>query len=196
MTATLEVCVCGFEAPAVEGPRHVYIHATAACWAAYGEVLGREFSTPALLPIHQLSVDSYASQHPGGTHPDKSIAIHLVGLYLVLERQVPTIEMPRRHKHLADAACEWPHFEPPAQLGRICAADVARANSAEAHATAVRAWANSVWTAWSSHHAAIEDFARRTGVTGVRVAGGHAPAGAWTAAPDLGPGRSLEELVL
>ena len=78
-----------------------------------------------------MSVDTYASQHPGGAHPDKSIAIHLVGLYLVLERQVPTAEMPRRHKYLADA---------------------------------VRAWAGSVWAAWSDHHAAIEDFARRPSV--------------------------------
>ena len=52
MTAALEVCVCGYEALAVAGPRHVYFNATAACWAAYGEVLGRGFTTPALLPIH------------------------------------------------------------------------------------------------------------------------------------------------
>ena len=164
MTAALEVCVCGFEAPAIEGPRHVYFNATAACWAKYGEVLGREFSTPALLRIHQLSVDTYAAQHPGGAHPDKSIAIHLVGLYSVLVQHVPTAEMPRRHKYLAEAVRDWPHFEPPARLGRLRASDVARTNSAEAHAAAVRAWAHSVWTAWSEHHTAIEDFARLTGV--------------------------------
>jgi hypothetical protein len=164
VTPALEVCACGFEAPAFEGPRHVYFNATAACWARYGEVLGRELSTPALLPIHQLSVDTYAAQHPGGAHPDRSIAIHLVGLYLVLERHVPTVEMPRRHKYLADSVRDWPHFEPPARLGRIRAGDVAGAHSAEAHAAAVRAWARSVWADWSEHHAAIEDFARLTGV--------------------------------
>jgi hypothetical protein len=180
VSTALEVCVCGFEAAPFEGPRHVYFNATAACWATYGEVLAREFSTPALLPIHQLSVDTYAAQHPGGSHPDKSIAIHLVGLYLVLDRQVPTIEMPRRHKYLADAERDWPHFEPPARLGPIRASDVASATSPEAHAAAVRAWARSVWTAWSEHHPAIKEFAFLTGVTRVEMAGGM---------PSRGPGQ-------
>jgi hypothetical protein len=164
VTTALEVCVCGLETPALDGPRHVYFNSTAGCWAAYGEVLAREFTTPALLPIHQLSVDSYAAQHPGGAHPDKSIDIHLVGLYLVLERRVPTTEMPGRHKHLADTVREWPHFAPPSDLGKIRADDIARAKSSEAHAQAVRAWAGSVWQAWSAHHPAIEELARAGGV--------------------------------
>ncbi|MSP22445.1 MAG: hypothetical protein EXR66_05450 [Dehalococcoidia bacterium] len=111
-----------------------------------------------------MSVDTFAAQHPGGAHPDKSIAIHLVGLYLVLSRGVPTSEIPRRHKHLAATVHNWPHCAPPNNLGSVRVVDVAQARSAGAHIAAARAWAASVWRAWAAHHSAIEEFARGAGV--------------------------------
>jgi hypothetical protein len=36
-----------------------------ACWAAFNQVIGREFSNPDLMSIHRLSVDAWAVQHPG-----------------------------------------------------------------------------------------------------------------------------------
>ena len=161
--SALEVCVCGFEAPAIDGPRHSYFNNTGGCWAAFGEVIAREYTTPALFEVHTLNVDTYAAQHPGGAHPDKSVAIHLVGLYLALERGVPATEVPRNHKRLADSLRTWPHFEPPAQLGRVRAIDVARARTAESHLAASRAWARSVWDAWSAQDAAVIEFARASG---------------------------------
>lgn len=164
MTAPLEACVCGLEGLAVAGPRHVYLNSSTACWAAFGEVLGREYTTPALLLVHQLSVDARAAQHPGGRHPDKSVASHLVGLHLVLERSVPPVDMPRRHKHLADSVRARPRFQPPTDLAAVRAIDVAPARSLEAHAAAVRAWAAAVWRAWSGQHGTIADFARASEV--------------------------------
>ena len=69
---------------------HEYINASPECWSVYREVLEAEYSNPLLFAqAHQLTVDTYAAQHSGGKHPDKSLDIHLAGLYLVLERGLP-----------------------------------------------------------------------------------------------------------
>ena len=51
--------------PQPEAAKHPYIGASAECWALYGELLAREFQSPAYFRVHQLTVDSYAEQHPG-----------------------------------------------------------------------------------------------------------------------------------
>ncbi|MFQ3593687.1 MAG: DUF5946 family protein [Gemmataceae bacterium] len=48
-----------------DGPTHPYMGASPACWAIYGEVLAREYGEFAYPPIHRLTVDTYAAQHPG-----------------------------------------------------------------------------------------------------------------------------------
>jgi len=59
-----------------------YYNTSPECWDVYTEVLGSEFSNPVLFgQVHQLSVDTYAVQHAGGAHPDKSIAIHVCGTF-------------------------------------------------------------------------------------------------------------------
>ena len=60
---------------------------SAECWDVFTEVIGKEFSNAVLFgQVHQLTVDAYAAQHAGGNHRDKSVMIHLSGLYLVLDR--------------------------------------------------------------------------------------------------------------
>ena len=41
--------------------------------------------------VHGTTVDAYAAQHPGVPSPQttRSVAIHLIGLYLTLERDLP-----------------------------------------------------------------------------------------------------------
>ena len=82
-----------------------YYCTSAECWAVYTEVLGAEFGDAVLFgQVHQLTVDSYAVQHPGGAHPDKSIGVHLTGLHLVLDRGLAPTLVPRFHQHLANGA--------------------------------------------------------------------------------------------
>jgi hypothetical protein len=59
-------CVgCGAIFEDREGPTHRYTESSPACWAAYGEVVAREYSDSSYAALHGLTVDAYAVQHPG-----------------------------------------------------------------------------------------------------------------------------------
>src|SRR5438270_13877471 len=81
---------CGLRMPAGSAIRYDgYFNSSDECWSVFTEVIGREFSNAVLFgQVHHLTVEAYAVQHPGGAHPDKSIDIHLAGLYLMLERNI------------------------------------------------------------------------------------------------------------
>jgi hypothetical protein len=86
MTGPTSACPgCGLELPEHDGPTHAYIGASPACWALYGELR--------YPPSHRLTVDVYAVQHPGGDERRaiQSVALHLMALCLVLEREVATV---------------------------------------------------------------------------------------------------------
>ena len=66
MSTELEPCPgCGALAPRSDGPAHRYLGASPGCWAIFGEVLAREYSDQRYWPVHHLTVDAYAIQHPG-----------------------------------------------------------------------------------------------------------------------------------
>jgi hypothetical protein len=75
---------CGL--PITADPRATYdgyFNCSPECWSIFTEVIGREFSNAVLFgQVHHLTVEAYAVQHAGGSHPDKSVDIHLAGLYL------------------------------------------------------------------------------------------------------------------
>ena len=79
---------CGLTMPArTSATKRGYYNTSDECWDLYTEVLGSEYSNAVLFgQVHQLTVDAYATQHAGGPHPDKSVAVHLLGLYLAFER--------------------------------------------------------------------------------------------------------------
>jgi hypothetical protein len=90
---------CGALVLAADGPTHPYYDKAPGCWALYGEVLAREYSDFRFGRVHHLTVDAYAAQHPG--QPErrtiKSVAVHLIGLHLALERGVaPSVLMGAR----------------------------------------------------------------------------------------------------
>src|SRR5690349_22210400 len=92
-------------------PYRGYYNASAECWAEYTRVLGVEYQDAVLFgQVHQLTVDTYAVQHAGGPHPDKSVCVHLVGLHLVLERDFKPFDVPPRLQQLAASTTTWPHF--------------------------------------------------------------------------------------
>ena len=136
-----------------------YYNTTPECWSVYTEVLGAEFGNSVVFgQVHQLTVDTYAAQHAGGPHPDKSIVIHLSGLHLVLDRGRAPTSVPPLFQRLADVVQDWPHFAPPADLGPLTAFDVALSETPEAHIENVRAWAGAVWDAWETYHADVAAF--------------------------------------
>ncbi len=128
----------------------------------YGEVLQREYSDyERYAPVHRLSVDAYAAQHPG--IPSKpsvgSVGAHLIRLYLMLERDL------RPEK--ANAAMQWATrrkqdftwLEPPASTGSLTVLHVREARHPDEHRKRVREWAWSVWEAWSDHHEVVRRWA-------------------------------------
>ena len=134
-----------------------YYNASAECWGLYTEVLGAEYSNAVLFgQVHQLTVDAYAVQHAGGTHPDKSVGIHLCGLHLVIERGVSPPRVPPLLQRLAGSVAAWPRLDPPASVSAPTVFDVAFCDTAQDHATVVKEWSQSVWTEWSQHHSTVE----------------------------------------
>lgn len=145
---------CGAPVPDVDGPTHAYLGASAGCWAIYTEILARQIADVALGRARLLSVNAYAVQHPG--HRERrtaqSVAVHLSGLCLALERDADDATITRRMSALADARSEHPWLEPPASLGELTILDVVRARGADEHAEVVGRWARSAWGAWGDHH--------------------------------------------
>lgn len=146
---------CAIELPVTDGPTDPYGGASAACWALYGEVLAREFSDARHFAVHRLSVDAYMAQHPSRSSRAavQSVWVHLAGLYLVLERRMPTPQVERMLALLTHRNFEW--LDPPPSRGASNAAQVAAAAEAEEHVQAVERWARETWQAWALHHTAV-----------------------------------------
>jgi hypothetical protein len=142
--------------PDTPGPTHEYILSAPACWAIYGEVLAREYSTPALMRLHKLTVDTYAVQHPGIDVPParRSVAIHLSRIYLLLERKLPIEQVNATMPAISARKDQLPWLTPPSMQGALTVQSLADA-SPSGHEAALLAWAQSVWTAWTPHHATI-----------------------------------------
>jgi hypothetical protein len=135
-------------------------HASAECWSLFEEIIAAEFQSPSLFgQVHQLTVDSYAVQHAGGQHPDKSVCIHLAGLYLMLERGVTPSEVSPLLQRLANRT-SWPRLDPPKERASLTICDVALADSPRTHARRVWRWAKEVWKVWRPHHNIARELAK------------------------------------
>ena len=130
------------------------------CWAAYGEVLAREYSDYRLTRLHRLTVDTYAVQHPGVNVPAarRSVGLHLSRLYLLLEAGWSTERANNAMPAITEFKdrCDW--LEPPLMTGTLNVLEVLQAASGEEHEMRVRAWAESVWKAWAVHHATVRKW--------------------------------------
>lgn len=160
----IELCAgCGasFLPSPAAAKTHAYIGASPACWAAYGELLAREFQDPAYGRVHRHSADAYAAQHPGvdGRRQRQSVALHLVAIVQWLEHGTDVGRLNTTTQRLAGEERDWPWLTPPAAYA-MSVVDVLEATSGVAHAGLVREWAASVWHAWSAHHEVIRSWAR------------------------------------
>ncbi len=124
---------------------------SAACWGAYGKLLAAQYNDPKRMQFHQLVVDSYAVQHPGGDDPRavRSVGIHLMTLCLFLEHGSDPALGTGRHKRMV----ERPVFHrliPPGQRGRLSCLDVPVRGPVPAARSSVYVWAKDAWAAWSA----------------------------------------------
>jgi hypothetical protein len=163
MSATRPCVGCGALVPDVEGPTHRYLGASPGCWRLYGNVLEKEYADyERFAPVHRLTVDAYAAQHPGTPSPQSigSVGVHLVRLHLQLERG---LSHDRANDAMLDISSRLKkHFvwlAPPANLGDVTVLDVLEADGPDEHMTRVRVWAASVWEAWRPHHETVRCWA-------------------------------------
>lgn len=122
-------------------------------------LLAREFQNPAYFSVHQLTVDTYAVQHPGSPErrSTQSVALHLMTLCLIVEDGVDPLEGPALHKRfIRRPAFRW--LEPPRPNGQLTAADALRSRNPGEHAKAVRAWGEEVWKSWAPHHQTVRGW--------------------------------------
>jgi hypothetical protein len=148
-----ERCVgCGAEFPKMDGPIHRYMTSAPGCWERYGELLGVLAVDPTLTLARQMCVDAYAAQHPGTPNPQaiQSVAVHLLNFhdYLVRGRPAGIPKFAGRK-----GAFHW--LTPPSFASSLTVLDMPVAGSRDELTAAARAWAESVWNAWSAEHAQI-----------------------------------------
>jgi len=147
--------------PEGEGPTHEYMESTPGCWAAYGRVLAREYENQLYWPVHRLTVDSYAVQHPGvpGRRSIQSVGVHLVRLHLLVERGLPPDRANEAMLAAVGLKSQYHWLEPPASLGVLTVADIEAATGVEQHTALVHQWAEQMWRVWSPYHATIRAWA-------------------------------------
>jgi uncharacterized protein DUF5946 len=143
------------------GPDHPYIGASPGCWQIYNEVTAKELTNPAYASLRGLRVDTYMVQHPGAPSPQsiQSVAAHLIGLYLALEKGFPPDKAIRFQNRLRKDHLVW--LEPPPSLGVLTIVDIAQAADARAYLELVKQWAVATWQAWNAHHATIRQWAKQ-----------------------------------
>ncbi|MHB8294264.1 MAG: DUF5946 family protein [Acidimicrobiales bacterium] len=154
---------CGALVADIDGPTHVYILSAPGCWQLYGEILAAEFADPARWPAHQLSVDAYAVGHPNNRdrRNRQSVALHLVSLCLLVERQLPPERAPKFRAALLEAhrASGFPSLDPLPGPAAITVVDAAGAPTPGEHIRRVQRWAASAWQAWDQHQDQVRAWA-------------------------------------
>jgi hypothetical protein len=169
VTQPIETCCgCGITLPVEDGPTHPYMLGSAACWRGYGELLAVQYSDPQRMRFHQLVVDAYAVQHPGGDDPRaiQSVAIHLMTLALFLERDVDPALGTQLHKQMV-ARPAFHRLQQPAQASKEAltfqhvplGGDVAIARERAYE------WARSAWAAWEPHHEVVDGWLAASGLS-------------------------------
>ena len=153
---------CGALVPDIEGPTHRYLLSLHGCWAAYGEILARDYSEFNYPPVHRLVVDAYAVQHPGKPMRQaiQSVAVHLIGLYLSLEKGLDAKKVTQAIGRATQFSEGFVWLDPPANMGSITVADVVRTRTLEEYDCLGRDWAKSAWDAWGMHHALIRKWSQ------------------------------------
>ena len=160
----LEKCVgCGGEFRPEDGPVHRYMLSSPACWAAFGRIMAAEYSDPQLMPVHRLSVDAFAVQHPGTASRQaiQSVGMHLARLYFQLERQAPPDEANAFMLRVAARKAQLPRLTPPSSFA-ITTAEVSAVAGTKEHQSAVRMWAGNAWESWAHAHVFIKQWAAQS----------------------------------
>jgi hypothetical protein len=164
MIATDRCPGCGLVGPAdvpPEAPTDPYGGASPACWATFQQVTVRDYGEFQYPAVHRSIVDAYMAQHPGYATPAgrRSVAVHLVGLCLVVERGLDEAAVRRIMAAVFPGKPDIAPLAPVPPLGELTVASVLDAPDLEAHTARARAWAEAVWRAWAPFHPRVRAWA-------------------------------------
>lgn len=154
---TLERCPwCGAEFESIEAPTHEYVEASPSCWSAFNVLLGRINSDLGYRSgLIRFVSDSYNVQHPGkeGKESSNSVAIHMIGLMLMLEMGYNGKAATRRMEGIFRSRKD--HFiwlEPPSFEGCLNITHVLVAKDVDDMEVRAEEWGRSVLKAWRDKH--------------------------------------------
>jgi len=150
---------CGVVLAPRAGPIHAYMTASPACWSTYGELLAVQYNDLDRMRFHQLVVDAYAVQHPGGDDPRavRSVGIHLMTLCLFLEHGTDPAMGAELHRRMVERPV-FHRLTPPEHRGRLTCVDVPTSGPASAARSSVYVWANDAWAAWVVHQDTVRGW--------------------------------------
>lgn len=125
------------------------------------------------------SIDAYAVQHPPHAEiqqklginsrliaaSKQSVAIHLLGLYLRIEKNMNRDAAGRAmQKVLASGyKLENEELDPPVNLGTITVVDVAKATTCEDHLKLSEEWSKSACKAWKNYYPKVQTWYEKYG---------------------------------
>jgi hypothetical protein len=117
------------------------------------------------MDFHQLVVDAYAVQHPGGVLAQQvqSVGIHLMTLALFIEDGTDPALGTSLHREMV-ARPVFHYLPPPSSRGELTYADVPSGGPVNEARSAAYAWAGSVWSAWGEHHSTVDSWLRESGL--------------------------------
>lgn len=137
------------------------------CREPYMELLAASYNEADRQPLHQMLVDSYFVQHPGGSdhRSVQRLSICLMTLGMFVEDDADPRLGPQLHRRMVAHGGFRP-LEPRPTAGtlhaRMSAADVARAADVQEYRALLTAWGAEVWDAWSDHHAEVREWIGRS----------------------------------
>jgi hypothetical protein len=154
----LALCVgCGALVPNTGGPTNANVGGSPGCWAIYERVRARGIGDQRYAEFQQLTVDTYAVQHPavprrGST---QSVAPHLIGLCALVGRGLPASVAIAAVRNAVKSRDSYESLVQPESYGELTILHVQDATTLQEHIRRVREWSSSVWKAWSPHHRLI-----------------------------------------
>ena len=161
LSEDLVPCVgCGALVPNTEGPTNANIGGSPGCWAIYERVRARGIGDQRYAELQQLTVDSYAVQHPAGSRrgSTQSVAPHLIGLCALVARGLPASVAIGAVHNAVKSRDSFESLAQPESCGELTILHVRDATTLQDHVRRLREWSSSVWKAWSPHHRVIRKW--------------------------------------
>lgn len=147
----------------------VTVLASHRCWGTFTEILANEYSDPARMAIHHLTVDAYMAQHPGEARDRSTLSAfnsHLLALYFNRIFGVGQVELRQiRGEVAAKSTVHSICLSPPASLLGISCEPLLAAKNSQQHIEAVEAWADRIWHCWEPQKAELAKLAAVYGLS-------------------------------